>query len=278
MYGADVVELRALGDKLARSADDLDRIAHLLTHQITSTTVWVGPGAQKFRGEWSGSHRGALSTSARALRECAAAARRNADEQDRTSAADSSTGSPYGAMRGTPTSGFELDQNAVAWIAATGLPLLRGSYDILGKMNSDIGLLKYFKKPEVLGRIPLLSYLTTSYDLAAMAPQAWDDIQSGNIWRFEKAVFNVGWTAAKIIPIVGLADAAANLGIDTGKFLMDGVLGQGASDRAFSEVGQQIDKAGNDLNAAGAAAGGWLADSLKTGANNILHFWANRKF
>jgi uncharacterized protein YukE len=106
VYGADVAELRSLGDKLARSADDLDRIANLLTHQITSTTAWVGPNAQKFRGEWSGAHRGAVATSARALRDCAATLRRNADEQDRTSAADSSSAGTYGSSPGPGSTGY----------------------------------------------------------------------------------------------------------------------------------------------------------------------------
>jgi uncharacterized protein YukE len=91
LYGADVVELRLLSERMSRSAADLDRIVHLLSHQITATTAWVGPNAQRFRGEWSGSHRAAVASSARALRDCSAALRRNADEQDRTSAADSSS-------------------------------------------------------------------------------------------------------------------------------------------------------------------------------------------
>jgi hypothetical protein len=46
VYGADVVELRSLSERMARSADDLDRTANLLTHQIVATTAWVGPSAQ----------------------------------------------------------------------------------------------------------------------------------------------------------------------------------------------------------------------------------------
>ncbi|MGV8908705.1 MAG: hypothetical protein ACOH1Y_06965 [Propionicimonas sp.] len=87
VYGADVVELRALSERMSRSAADLDRIVNLLTHQITATTAWAGPTAQRFRGDWSGSHRAAVASSARALRDCAAALRRNADEQAAASAA-----------------------------------------------------------------------------------------------------------------------------------------------------------------------------------------------
>lgn len=102
VYGADVVELRALSERMSRSAGDLDRIANLLTHQITATTAWVGPNAQRFRGDWSVSHRGTVTSSARALRDCASALRRNADEQAAASAAGGGLpSSPRGAAGGS---------------------------------------------------------------------------------------------------------------------------------------------------------------------------------
>lgn len=272
VYGADVAELRLLGEKLARSADDLDRIANLLTHQITSTTAWVGPSAQKFRGEWSGSHRGAVATSARALRDCAAALRRNADEQDRTSAVDSSSAGLPVAARSSGGDGFGLDQHSVDWIRTTGLPGLEKTYDLLAKAEGYIGTAAFLMKPILMDRIPFVSLVMAGHDLAASGPQTMSDLASGNIWREGKAIFRTGWTVAKVIPVVGAVDFAANLGVDIGKGIADGVMGPGTSDRAFNDVGQQIDKAGNDFNAAGATAGAWIADRITQGVKGVFHF------
>jgi len=119
VYGADVVELRALSERMSRSAEDLDRIVSLLTHQITATTAWVGPNAQRFRGDWSGSHRGVVASSTRALRECASALRRNADEQAAASAAEGGQlGSAAGANRDAGSS-HESPPTNVKGIIAT---------------------------------------------------------------------------------------------------------------------------------------------------------------
>ncbi len=65
--------------------------------------------------------------------------------------------------------------------------------------------------------------------------------------------------------MVGLVDTAANVGIDVGKGIMDTFLGPGASDRAFNDVGRQIDGVGNAINDAGAKAGKAVADSISSG-------------
>lgn len=270
VYGADVVELRSLSERMARSADDLDRAANLLTHQIVATTAWVGPSAQSFRGEWSGSHRGAVAASARALRECSAALRRNADEQARTSAVDRVGSLGRGSAAGP--SRIAVDGRSVEWIRSTVLPDLEKTYDMLTTVDGDLGLIKYLKNPVLDSKIPFLSAVTSAHDLVATAPETWDDIQSGNIWRFSKAIFRTGWTIAKVVPVVGLVDSAANVGVDAGKMIMDGILGPGTSDRAFNDVGRQIDKAGNDFNSAGAAAGGWVADRIKDSFKSIFRF------
>lgn len=139
VYGADVVELRALSERMSRSAADLDRIVNLLTHQITATTAWVGPNAQRFRGDWSGSHRAAVASSARALRDCAAALRRNADDQDRTSAADSSSapGLALGTASGT-VGGGGLGLSFMAGFAAASSRVigLNGALSPVSKLNS----------------------------------------------------------------------------------------------------------------------------------------------
>lgn len=275
VYGADVVELRALSERMSRSAADLDRIVNLLTHQITATTAWVGPNAQRFRGDWSGSHRGVVASSARALRDCAAALRRNAEDQDRTSAADSPSVSFPGLGNGSGH-GMAFDVGSVEWIRATALPSLERTYEMLTKVDGHLGLIKYLTNPKLSGRLPWLSFVTSGYDLVSNGPETWDDIQSGNIWRFSKAIFRTGWTLAKAVPGVGqaagLVEEAANVGIDTGKIIGDGIMGPGTSDRAFDELGQQIDKAGNDFNSRGKTAGKWVADRIKDTVKSLFRF------
>ncbi|MEP7191360.1 MAG: hypothetical protein ABI903_00675 [Actinomycetota bacterium] len=270
VYGADVVELRSLSERMSRSAADLDRIASLLTHQISVTTAWVGPNAHRFRGEWSGSYRGSVASSARALRECSAALRRNADEQDRTSAADSSSAGLPGVGR-PGAGGTVFDQSLVQWIQMTGLPSLEKTYDLLTKADGYAGLLTYVKRLRLPG-VGLLGAITSAHDLALAGPETWDDIQSGNIFRFGKAIFRTGWTVAKAIPVVGLVDTAWSIGIDTGKMFSDIIMGPGSSDRAFTDVGQQIDKAGNDFNKAAETATKWVADRIWDGVKSVFHF------
>jgi uncharacterized protein YukE len=91
-YGADVAQLRSLSDQLARSAEQLDQIRSALTAQITTSTAWVGPDAERFRGEWTGQHRAVMDRCAAALREGATSLRRNAQEQETASAVDGGVG------------------------------------------------------------------------------------------------------------------------------------------------------------------------------------------
>lgn len=144
VYGADVIELRSLSERMSRSAADLDRIVNLLTHQITATTAWVGPNAQRFRGDWSGSHRAAVASSARALRECAAALRRNADDQDRTSAADSSSAPHSSGGNASCTGvGTGLGLSFMAAFAAASSRIVRLDHNVGGvsKLNSAFDFL-----------------------------------------------------------------------------------------------------------------------------------------
>jgi uncharacterized protein YukE len=129
VYGADVVELRSLGERMSRSAADLDCIVGQLDHQITATTAWAGPNAQRFRADWSGSHRAAVASSARALRECASALRRNADEQAEASAAG---GGPLISASGVRGGSVSSRASAPASV--------RGMIETLHGMKTDDGI------------------------------------------------------------------------------------------------------------------------------------------
>lgn len=88
MYGADVAQLRALGDQLDRFADDVERTMRTLGMAVTSTAQWQGPDAATFRQDWSGSHQPRMTSAVLALRSGARSVRANADQQEQTSAVD----------------------------------------------------------------------------------------------------------------------------------------------------------------------------------------------
>lgn len=98
MYGADVAQLRALGDRLDHAADALDQSGRLLSQGISPAMSWRGPDAQAFQGEWSGSYLPTLQAAARALRDAARAIRANADQQETASAVGPGTAVPATAV------------------------------------------------------------------------------------------------------------------------------------------------------------------------------------
>ncbi|MFF1880735.1 WXG100 family type VII secretion target [Pseudarthrobacter sp. NPDC058196] len=90
MYGADVAALRSLAAQLDRAADELDEHRAFLSNAVHQSP-WLGPDADRFRGQWDGEHNTRVATSARLLRDTAATVRRNADDQERVSAVDGGT-------------------------------------------------------------------------------------------------------------------------------------------------------------------------------------------
>ncbi|GAB6859508.1 WXG100 family type VII secretion target [Microbacterium xylanilyticum] len=272
MYGADVTQLRTLAQQFERQAQQLD--AHRMTvGNAIQISAWAGPVAVRFRHQWESQYSRQVHSAAERLRGAAGDLRRNADEQDRASAADAGGFSGGGGGgRGWGDTSRETDPWYVD-LSKTLLPALERSYDLLSKADGGMELIdkvgEWARGDKVtalsLAKVSKLGILTSGYEIAHGWPETWDDIQSGNIWRFTKAIFRTGYTAAKAIPVVGLVDTAANVGIDVGKGIMDTFLGPGASDRAFNDVGRQIDGVGNAINDAGAKAGKAVADSISSG-------------
>jgi uncharacterized protein YukE len=219
VYGADVGELRGLSERMSRSAGELDRIVNLLTHQITATTAWVGPSAQRFRGDWAGSHRAAVASSARALRECAAALRRNAEDQDRTSAADSSS-APHslgGNASGTGV-GTGLGLSFMAAFAAASSRIVRLDDKVggFGKLNSGLDFLSARKM--VIG----------SYTSKWSSVLSWGDRHGlpADLLRFKRSPFT-----HLLQPFNGVLKAAGSaftgLGVASGALQTSSALSQG---------------------------------------------------
>lgn len=95
IYGADVHELRDTAGELARGASALDGARTALTTRL-SQSRWTGPDGDRFRAQWNGELTALLRSAQRGLDDAATALRRNADEQEKASAADGSgyTGGP----------------------------------------------------------------------------------------------------------------------------------------------------------------------------------------
>ena len=84
IWGADVQQLRDLGNKLQQGASEIETQKSNL-NKVLHSTDWKGPDADKFREEWSGTHTTQLTKVAEALKEASTRAKRNADQQDQAS-------------------------------------------------------------------------------------------------------------------------------------------------------------------------------------------------
>ena len=84
LVGADADELEELARMLRSAADELDGHAGSVTATLRSV-AWVGGVATRFGSNWSGGHRPRINSTARYVRDAAAALDRNAAEQRRAS-------------------------------------------------------------------------------------------------------------------------------------------------------------------------------------------------
>ncbi|WP_285243763.1 hypothetical protein [Pseudarthrobacter sp. fls2-241-R2A-127] len=87
-YGADISQLRALAKAADQAASLLSSRAGTLHSQIQSAP-WKGRDGERFRQEWSGSHRPSLDKVVASLRENSKILMRQADEQEKASTAGS---------------------------------------------------------------------------------------------------------------------------------------------------------------------------------------------
>lgn len=87
IYGADVAELRALSKRFDQCAQRLDANRMSVGHTLAAT-VWLGPVALRFKAQWDSEYSRQVHAAAQRLRDAAQELSRNADEQDRASAAN----------------------------------------------------------------------------------------------------------------------------------------------------------------------------------------------
>lgn len=84
LYGMDIQAARDLVRVMNSDSDTINQLTARLTQQLESTT-WLGPDAQRFRGDWSGQYVPALQNVVRALQENALVLSQQADDQERAS-------------------------------------------------------------------------------------------------------------------------------------------------------------------------------------------------
>lgn len=92
-YGADVHELRTLAKQFTDIASTLEETIRSLSVRISNSNAWRGPDADRFRSQWNTTDTARLRSTSQAITVAADTLRRNASEQESTSAA--ATGSEH---------------------------------------------------------------------------------------------------------------------------------------------------------------------------------------
>jgi uncharacterized protein YukE len=84
IWGADVEQLRTLGNKLDHGATEIESQRNKLSSALEGTD-WRGPDADKFKDQWRSEHSNLLNKVADALREAGNKAKQNAEQQSQAS-------------------------------------------------------------------------------------------------------------------------------------------------------------------------------------------------
>jgi hypothetical protein len=106
LYGADIAQLRQLGTQLNSTSTRLTSATGALSHQIHGTTAWKGSDASQFRADWDSRHRMLLEQVIQGLASAGNALRRNADEQEKTSAGTTGSSAGGGTSASGPGAGY----------------------------------------------------------------------------------------------------------------------------------------------------------------------------
>lgn len=84
MFGMEILAIRNLAKSMEDRADDIESVLRNTTSRI-SGLEWAGADRERFVGEWEGTHAPKLAKVVAGLRDAAATARYNANEQERVS-------------------------------------------------------------------------------------------------------------------------------------------------------------------------------------------------
>ncbi len=82
--GLDSEQVRQLAAQLNNKAGEIENILTQLTSQLNGVN-WIGGDAERFKGEWSGTHTAQLKQVISALHQASQTATQNAQEQETAS-------------------------------------------------------------------------------------------------------------------------------------------------------------------------------------------------
>ena len=109
-YGADIEQLRALAKTMSRHSDKMNSLSSELG-QLIASSRWDGRDAVQFRQAWEAEHRPMLRRAAASLQTQAKELERNADQQDKSSAASNGSGDSGKGDSNPPGDPGPLDPN-----------------------------------------------------------------------------------------------------------------------------------------------------------------------
>lgn len=144
--GADVEELRALAVELEAGAGELRDLSSELSGTIAAAESWQGPDATRCKDEWGTLAQSSIADVASALDTAGRIVRRNADEQEGVSSADSTAPQGYGWLSLVPGGIATANALKKIWGAGKGLLQLRGFFDALRHPATGFGALTRFEK------------------------------------------------------------------------------------------------------------------------------------
>jgi hypothetical protein len=101
IYGADVVQLRALSKQLSASSAKLMTTKSALSREVRGCTPWKGLDADRFRADWDGGHSALLAKVIQALADAGKAVAVHADQQEKASASSGRNGTAGSAGKHT---------------------------------------------------------------------------------------------------------------------------------------------------------------------------------
>ncbi|HEY9357734.1 MAG TPA: hypothetical protein VIQ52_15655, partial [Arthrobacter sp.] len=100
IYGADIVQLRALSKHLGASSVRLAGTKSTLSGDVRGSTAWKGADADRFRSDWEGTYSALLAEVIEALAAAGKAVAVHAEEQEKASGAGGQGGFAQGIGRG----------------------------------------------------------------------------------------------------------------------------------------------------------------------------------
>lgn len=260
-FGADVAELRLLAQRLAAAAESLESTGTEINGAVAVAQRWQGPDAEAFRERWRSHGRPSLGAASSALRDASSMLLSNADQQQEASASSGgAVTAPRGPSRVINPGDAELDESleflGKLWELFKAANDLAGLGELFTFLAESEGVISSLRG-EYGAKIKGIDAVITVVDLLLTARRTWDDIQSGNIFRFGRAIFTTGWSIAKLLPATGgvvrAIDEVFSAATTVAEVSVDAVGGEGTWGDAWDGFEDDVFEFGDDMRDAARA-------------------------